>query len=247
MEVFVPVCICVLTASCVNGVLCTEDDVAADIALAQGWFAYAKEWLFSRRAAIEQTFATWGVMTPRARARQTRIEASMPEAFGALAISLGSGLSLAQAMRYVGGHSDEPIRTEFLRVSSAISCGVPTGEALDELIERLRAPGLELVALALKVSRITGAPLSGLLAEAAQMAGERIELARRLDVKTSQARMSARMVACMPVGMVGFLTLFSGDFRAGVAMAPGMFSIVLALMLNAIAWAIIRRIMRVRL
>ena len=32
--------------------------------------------------------------------------------------------------------------------------------------------------------------------------GERIELTRRLDVKTSQARMSARMVALMPIAMI---------------------------------------------
>ena len=247
MEVLVPACVGALTAGCVNGVLCAEGDVSADIALVRGYCVRARTRLMSWRATLEEALAAWDVVTPHARARQARIEAAMPEAFGALAISLGSGLSLAQAMRYVGSHSEEPIRTEFLRVSSAIGCGVPTAEALDELIDRLKTPGLELVALALKVSRVTGAPLGGLLADAARMAGERIELARRLDVKTSQARMSARMVACMPVGMIGFLMLFSGDFRAGVATVPGMFSLVLALMLNAIAWVIIRRIMRVRL
>lgn len=171
----------------------------------------------------------------------------MPEAFGALAISLGSGLSLSQAMRYVGTHAEEPVRGEFLRVGFSVDCGIPAARALDEMIGRLRAPGLDLVALALKVSQRTGAPLKDLLAEAARLVGDRIDLVRRLDVKTSQARMSAQLVACMPVAMIGILSLLSSDFQKGIATLPGMCSVAIALGLNAVAWSIIRRIMKVKL
>ena len=77
------------------------------------------------------------------------------------------------------------------------------------------------------------------------MVGERMELARRLDVKTSQARMSARLVALMPVAMVGLLTLLSGDFRAGLATPVGAGSVAVALALNLLAWWIIRHMMEV--
>lgn len=203
--------------------------------------------VWARMRQMEQVLAEHGLASPRILARRRRAEEQMPEAFGALAISLGSGLSLMQSMRYVGGHADEPVRTEFLRTASEMGCGIPASDALDGLVGRLRAPGLELVALALKVSRRTGAPLAGLLAEAARLASDRVELARRLDVKTSQARMSARLVAAMPVGMMGFLLLFSGDFRAGVATMTGALSIVVALALNLMAWVVIHRIMQVRL
>ena len=171
----------------------------------------------------------------------------MPEAFGALSIALGSGHSLAQAMRYVGVHSREPVRSEFMRVGFAIDCGFSATEALDGLITRLRAPGLDMVALALKVSQRTGAPLKDLLEEAARLVGDRIELQRTLDVKTSQARMSARLVAGMPVAMIAFLTLLSSDFRKGVATVSGAFCVFVALGLNAVAWLVIRKIMKVKL
>lgn len=106
------------------------------------------------------------------------VERAMPEAFGALSIALGSGHSLAQAMRYVGVHSREPVRSEFMRVGFAIDCGFSATEALDGLITRLRAPGLDMVALALKVSQRTGAPLKDLLEEASRLVGDRIELQR---------------------------------------------------------------------
>lgn len=181
----------------------------------------------------------------RLRDRARRLEVAMPEAFGSLAISLASGYSLPQAMRFVGARSAEPIRTEFMRVSFAVNCGVPATEALDAMLERLDAPGLELVVLALKVSKRTGAPLGELLREAAQLCHERLELKRMLDVKTSQARMSARLVAGMPAAMVAFLTLLSTDFRAGLATTVGAMSIAVALTLNAGAWVAIRKIMHV--
>ena len=183
----------------------------------------------------------------RRRAERRRIEEAMPEAFSALAISLGSGLSLAQAMRYVGSHAEEPVRSEFARVSYSIACGIPANEALAGMINRLQAPGLELVTLALAVSQRTGAPLKGLLSDAAKLVDERIGLARKLDVKTAQARMSARLVAGMPMAMITFLSLLSSDFQKGMATIPGALSIALALCMNAAAWVIIRHIMRVRL
>ena len=79
------------------------------------------------------------------------------------------------------------------------------------------------------------------------MVGDRIELRRRLDVKTSQARMSAHMVALMPVAMIGILTLLSPDFRHGLTTAAGAVSIAIALVLNAVAWTVIKNIMEVEL
>ena len=77
--------------------------------------------------------------------------------------------------------------------------------------------------------------------------GERIKLKRRLDVKTSQARMSAHMVAAMPTGMCAVLALLSADFRRGLATPDGAGAVVLGLALNAVALVVIRRIMRVEL
>ncbi len=196
-------------------------------------------------AAPVMALAVAGGRAKRAASRD--VERAMPEAFGALSIALGSGHSLAQAMRYVGVHSREPIRSEFMRVGFAIDCGFSAAEALDSLIRRLHAPGLDMVTLALKVSQRTGAPLKDLLEEAARLVGDRIELQRTLDVKTSQARMSARLVAGMPVAMIVFLTLLSSDFRKGVATVSGAFCVMAALGLNAVAWMVIRKIMKVEL
>lgn len=183
--------------------------------------------------------------TRRIRGHKNDLAHAMPEAFHALAISLGSGHSLEQALRFVGNHASEPIHTEFTRASFEMTCGIPAAIALDDLLRRLPAPGLDLVALALKVSQRTGAPLRDLLTQAADMVGERVELERTLETKTTQARMSARLVTVMPVAMVAILSLLSGDFRTGLATPIGAGAVTVALGLNAVAWVLIRRIMEV--
>lgn len=256
MEIVVPCMIGVLAAGGAGLLLDGVDDRAAQVGLrVLRWdvrrlrveLGRARSAVERFAGRVERELDTRGFQTPRLRAQRAQVEAEMPEAFGSLAVSLASGFSLPQAMRYVGGHAPEPVQGEFLRASALMSCGVSAQEALDELTARLHAPGLGLVTLALKVSQRTGAPLAGLLSEAAGLVGDRIELARRLDVKTAQVRMSARLVAGMPVIMVVFLALCSEDFRAGVATAPGLLSVLCALLLNAVAWAIIRSIMKVGL
>ena len=55
------------------------------------------------------------------------------------------------------------------------------------------------------------------------------------------------MVALMPVAMIGILTLLSPDFRHGLTTAAGAVSIAIALVLNAVAWTVIKNIMEVEL
>lgn len=181
------------------------------------------------------------------RKRRAQIEAGAPQAFAGLAASLGSGLSLVQALSYVGAHSKGEMGREFMRAACSMRCGESMARALDEMIGRLGVPGMEVVALSLEVSRRTGAPLGDLLGGAARSVGDRLELARELDVKTAQARMSARVVTAMPLVMIAFLVMTSPDFRVGLSAPAGAASLAIAASLDLIAWIAIRRIMDVKI
>ena len=218
--------------------------IAGVLAAAAGWLLTG-----SPLGALGFPAAAAALLAQRARkavrARRSALEAAMPEAFQSLAVALGSGRSLAQALRYVGESLAEPVAGAFSRAAFSLECGTPLGTVLGDLERALDAPGLDLVVPALEVSQRTGAPLRDLLEEAAGIVAGRIDLERKLEVKTSQARMSAQVVAAMPLVMVAFLGLFSADFRAGAATAAGVGSIAAALALDALAWRIIRRIMAV--
>lgn len=244
MEGIVPIGIGLLGAASSLLILSDDGELRGDRDELERARGRAAAWMRGARASIDRRMEERGLAMPGSRKKREQLEGAMVEAFGALAASMASGLSLAQAMRYVGSHAQEPVRTEFLRAEAQVACGTGMTEALDELVERLHAPGLDFVTLALKVSRRTGAPLSDVLGEAARLVRERVELRRKLDVRTAQVRMSARLVAGMPVAMVAFLMATSSDFREGVATVPGAASIAVALLLDGIAWSIITAVMR---
>lgn len=217
------------------------------LAAAAGGFVLTSSWVGGVAAPCGLS-ALAAVRASQARARRASLlETAMPDVFRMLSTAMGSGSSLPQAIRYVGENAEEPVASAFAHAALSIECGVPVSDVLDEVLADLRAPGLELVVSALKISQRTGAPMKELLAEASEVVASRVELRRDLDVKTAQARLSARVVALMPLVMLAFLMLVSADFQRGVATVPGACSVLVALVLDGAAWVVIRRIMAVEL
>lgn len=181
-----------------------------------------------------------------ARGRRLRREVlgAMPGIYRTLAVAMGSGQTLAQAVEYVGAHERGPASAAFARMSLRLRCGMGTEEAVEALSGELDVPGAELLATALVISHRTGSPLRDLLVRSARLAERQGEFERLLSVKTAQVRLSVRIVCLLPVIMVGVLTLLSPDFQRGLLTPAGIGCICAAMALDGLALAIIRRMMR---
>ena len=177
------------------------------------------------------------------RRQRQELAREMPDVFRSLAVSLGSGKTLPQAIEYVGTHERGPVGVEFGKAAMSIRCGVSVAEALEGLSRSLDAPGTELLATALSISQRTGSPLRDLLLSSAKMVEGKTELDRTLVTKTAQARLSARIVCVLPILMVAILSMLSPEFRGGVLAPQGMACLAVALVLDGIAVLLIRRLM----
>ena len=119
----------------------------------------------------------------------------------------------------------------------------PAQALIRELAEELDVPGARLLATALVISHRTGSPLRDLLLRSARIAERQGEFERMLVVKTAQVRLSVRIVCLLPVAMVGLLTLMSPDFQQGLLTPSGVGCVCAAMMLDALALFLIRRMM----
>ena len=165
----------------------------------------------------------------------------MPNVFRTLAMALGSGETLSQAIGYAGTHVGGVAEAAFSRASLRLSCGASVGEAIDRLCEELDAPGVGLLCTALVISQRTGSPLKGLLEHSARLIERQSEFERMLAVKTAQVRLSVRVVSAIPALLVVGLSALSPDFRNGIMTPAGTFSLVVAAILDVLAMAIIKR------
>ncbi len=192
--------------------------------------------------AIAVGVPLWDSSRQRRRAR--RMAEEMPDVLRALALALGSGETLAQAIDYVGSHGRGPAAQAFSRVAMRLRCGASTREALESLSGELAVSRADLLVTALLISQRTGSPLRGLLETTAKLAERQSEMERLLDVKTAQVRLSVRVVCLLPLVLVGTLSLISPDFQKGLTTPAGIVSVLLALAMDALALAIVRRLMK---
>ncbi len=187
--------------------------------------------------------AAAGVVGARERRRRDLFCAQMPEALRCLSAGLGAGKSLSQAIDHAGRTLPDPMGGEFLQASFELKAGDPLDKVVDGLCSRVDAPGIALLGAALQISQRTGSSLNELFAQTAQIASDSASLHRELEVKTSQVRLSAKVVAAMPVVLCGFLMLLSSDYRTGLAMPAGRASLAVAVLLDACALMLVRRVM----
>ena len=180
----------------------------------------------------------------RRRARERALIDEMPEVFRTLAMALGSGETLTQAIEYVGVHERGYAARAFVNAALRLRCGSSTEEAMDALARELDAPGVGLLTTALVIAQRTGSPLRGLFQSSAQLVERQGEYERMLAVKTAQVRLSVRIVCLLPLMLVALLSLISQDFQSGVTTVPGMVSLAVASLMDAGALLLIRSMMR---
>lgn len=231
------------------GRLCTSDEAAGILAVlglcaGLGCGLLAWSWvdvpagICGAVALLVPLSATWE------RRRSQRTMESLADAYRSLAGALATGRTLPQAVDYVGRHGRGDVGEAFEAAALELSCGASLEGALQVLANALPAGTSGLLVSALEVSQRTGAPLQGLLEQAAELMEERSAMTRALQTKTAQVRLSARVVMGLPVALVALLALVSADFRAGIATPVGLASLVLASALDGVALGMMRKIMK---
>lgn len=174
-----------------------------------------------------------------------RRRAAMPEVFRSFSVALSSGKSLSQAVRYVAEKCPVVLQEQFSKASYLVEMGSPLDDVLADITHDKKLPGGELLGFALTVSKQTGCPLSSLFEQASQSVEKSHDLERELFVKTSQARLSAKIVAGLPLALLIGITLLSADFRSGLATPLGMGCALVGITIDFVGLIIVRTLLNV--
>lgn len=212
------------------------------ISVLAGLFARSVVGSFAALVGCVVGVAVWH--SSECRKRERALIDEMPEVFRTLAMALGSGETLTQAIEYVGVHERGYAGEAFVHAALRLRCGASTEDAMVELGRELDAPGVGLLTTALVIAQRTGSPLRGLFQSSAQLVERQGEYERMLAVKTAQVRLSVRIVCLLPLLLVLLLSMISVDFQHGLATPAGTASMLLATLMDGCALLIIRHLMR---
>lgn len=213
------------------------------VALSMGVGLSSRSLLGSLSCAVASAVGVELWHASRARARRRALIDEMPEVFRTLAMAMGSGETLLQAIEYVGMHGHGHASEGFAHAALRLRCGASTEEAMAALARELDAPGVELLTTALVIAQRTGSPLRDLFQSSARLVERQGEYERMLAVKTAQVRLSVRIVCLLPLLLVCTLSLISPDFQHGLVTPAGMASVLVAAAMDGCALLIIRRLM----
>lgn len=172
--------------------------------------------------------------------RETRkFDEQLPDTLNLLGSSLRAGYSLLQAIEGVAAESAMPTAREFGRAVSDIRLGTSVSAALRSVSARMGSVDFEWATMAIEIQ----AEVGGNLAEVLQTTGETIVLRNRLrrDVHamTAEGRISAIVLAILPVGLAAFLWTTNKDYlRPLIDTTEGRvaLAVALGLLIAGIAW-----------
>jgi tight adherence protein B len=185
------------------------------------------------------------------RARRERYRRAVDAELSALALALADSLAgghslrgaLGEATRSLSGAAGHELR----RTNGELAAGAPTDVALEAMRARVSSRRLDTVVAACLLQRRAGGDLARLLRQTARAMEEEARLTGELRAASAQARFTGVLVVMLPLGGALLAELASPGWFAGLwsSFLTGWL-VGIALILQLVAAALIRRLGRVR-
>lgn len=175
--------------------------------------------------------------------RQDLFTAQLGEALIVMGNAIKGGFSFAQAMESISTEMQPPISLEFGKCMREIQYGITQEEALGNMGERIKNEDLNLLVSAVLTSAQVGGNLSDIMDTIASTIKDRIRIKQEVRVLTSTGRISAVIIALLPVFLV-LVLMFINPSYFGLFFETqfGKVMIMVAVLLEITGFIFIRKI-----
>ena len=178
--------------------------------------------------------------------RRAKFNDQLPEALATMSNALRAGFSISQAFDSVVAQGEKPMSEEFAILQQQLRIGMSFEDALESLSGRVGSDDLTLVTTALLVSRKTGGNVTEIFDKISETIRGRMRIERKVRTLTAQGRLQGIVVSAMPLVLGIAMTFLKPDtmlpFFCSLA---GVASIVAVIVLIAIGWIIIGKIVKI--
>ena len=190
--------------------------VLLSVALAAG--AAAAAWMFLRHpAAAGLAFAAGGaipilkIMRDRSQ-RVHKIEEQLPDAVDMIKRALRAGHPFASAIKLAGEEMPDPIGKEFRSTFADLNYGNDVRRAMLGLLQRVPSVPVMALVTSVLVQKETGGNLAEILGQISDVIRGRFRLERKIRTLSAEGRLSAWILAMVPIVLFGVISLTSPDY-----------------------------------
>ncbi|MDU9394245.1 type II secretion system F family protein [Pseudomonas sp. zfem002] len=151
-------------------------------------------------------------MSWRYHRRLRRMIEQLPTLLDHAVRSLKAGRTLSDAVLGAVDVSADPLRSAMQRVQRNVQMGVSLDEALQDFAELYDQDEFRVLALGLRINHRYGGNASELLENLVKLIREREQGARQLRALTGETRMTAGVLALLPVAMASYFLMINPDY-----------------------------------
>ncbi|MGY4637379.1 type II secretion system F family protein [Pseudomonas sp. P7548] len=173
---------------------------------------YLAHWLGALAMLVLPPLAMRLYIAWRYQRRVQRMIEQLPQLLDHSVRSLKSGRTLADAV--LGGieNTENPLKYAMSRIQRNVQMGVSLPDSVSDFAEFYEQDEFRLFALGLKVNHRYGGNASELLENLIKMIREREQGSRQLKAMTGETRMTAYVLAGLPVLMVGYFLIINPGY-----------------------------------
>ena len=146
--------------------------------------------------------------------RQAAFADQLDDSLQLMASSLRAGHSLLRAVDAVSQDADRPTADEFARIVNETRVGRDLNDAMDEVAARMGSDDFTWVAQAVAIHREVGGNLAEVLDAVGHTIRERNAIRRQVKALSAEGKLSAAVLMCLPIGILGFIYLTNRSYLA---------------------------------
>ncbi|MCX7597870.1 MAG: type II secretion system F family protein [Armatimonadetes bacterium] len=146
--------------------------------------------------------------------RRREFERRLPEALELMASALKSGYTFSRALQLVAKEMPGPMGDEAQRFTDELLVGVSVEEAIERLAERQPTYDVKLFAAAVQINSKVGGNLAEILLKTATVVRERFQIQSEIRALTAEGRLSAGILAAIPIFMAIVINGISPGYLA---------------------------------
>lgn len=178
--------------------------------------------------------------------RIKKLETQIVDALNLLANGMRAGRGLQQSMSMVVEELPPPVSQEFNLILQQTKIGVPINEAFDNFAARVPTDDTNMFVSSINILKETGGNLAEVFDTIIVIIRERIRLKQKIATYVSQGMAQAGIMFFMPFAMALFFGASDPTFYDKMSTPVGIIMAIVALIFDCIGFAVIYKIINIR-
>ncbi|MDR3049892.1 MAG: type II secretion system F family protein [Elusimicrobiota bacterium] len=174
-------------------------------------FIVFTNFIFAAISSALYLFFDWNSRKKKDKQTAALIDSQVIESLTTIKSAVLAGQSLQNAIVMTSQELKEPIKRDFVQIADELVLGVDFDVVLAGASQRSKSKEFKFMIDTIRLSKDTGASLSGIFDRIIDSASQRIAMQGKVTALTAQGKMSGTVVSIIPFVIIGIMYLMQPD------------------------------------